>query len=204
MDGAFTVLLLGGSSGTGKTRVSMELAHHLSAPCSQVDDFRLVMQRSTTVKEHPDLHFFLSTDNVWQRAPEELFQRLRRVGEIVSRSIEVVVANHVATSAPLVLEGDGILPGMAAQKSFAGLEAADQVRAVFLFELDEEVIGRNMLERGRGFTHYSAKEQNTQVRMNWLYGQWLRQEAERHGLPVVSSRPWDTLLRRVLEAIECS
>lgn len=38
------------------------------------------------------------------------------------------------------------------------------------------------------------------ARKNVLYGQWLTQEAERRGLPVVPARPWDSLADRVLIA----
>src|SRR5215470_15583032 len=40
-----------------------------------------------------------------------------------------------------------------------------------------------------------------QVRLNRLYGEWTRAEAEQHGLPVLSSRPWETLPDRVIAAI---
>jgi hypothetical protein len=31
--------------------------------------------------------------------------------------------------------------------------------------------------------------------------QWLKQEAERHGLPVVLARPWDTVFERLIAAV---
>jgi Inorganic H+ pyrophosphatase len=38
------------------------------------------------------------------------------------------------------------------------------------------------------------------VRARWLSGQWLAEEAQRYGLPVLQPRPWDTLVERVLAA----
>jgi len=39
------------------------------------------------------------------------------------------------------------------------------------------------------------------ARVSWLYASWLRNEALRAGVSVVSSRPWRTAFERVLEAL---
>ena len=43
---AWTVLLIGGISGAGKTTVARQLGLHLGLPWLQVDDLRLALQRS--------------------------------------------------------------------------------------------------------------------------------------------------------------
>jgi len=197
----WTVLLIGGSSGTGKTTLARAIARAAGAAWIEADDFRLVLQRLTTPARQPELHAFLSGD-VWSRPPEELRDRFIAVGEIVSNALEIVVANHVATDAPLVLEGDGIVPAMASLRTFAGLEVGDLVRAVVLIEPDEAVILRAMLDRGRGIGRLTEPEQRAQARGSWLYGQWLRTQAERHGLPVVEARPWATLADRVRDIVD--
>ncbi len=191
------MLLIGGSSGTGKTTLARAIGREVGAAWAQVDDFRLVLQRITTPSQQPALHAFLSGD-VWRRPPEEVRDRFIAVGEVVSHALEIVVAHHVATDAPLVLEGDGILPAMAALRIFAGLDVGDRVRAVFLVEPDEQVILRAMLDRGRGVDRYTEPEQRAQAHGSWLYGQWLRTQAGLRGLPVVEARPWATLADRVL------
>ena len=47
------VLLIGGNSGSGKTSVARQLGLHFGVPWAQVDDFRLVMQRSTIPTDRP-------------------------------------------------------------------------------------------------------------------------------------------------------
>jgi 2-phosphoglycerate kinase len=196
------VLLIGGSSGVSKTLAAMEVARRYSVACSLVDDFRLVLQRMTTPAQEPVLHFFTGTEDVWKRSPEELCERLIEVGKLMSSCLEIVIAHHVATGLPLVLEGDGIVPSLAAQHSFSGLDVGPgQVHSVFLHEHDEEVIAANMRGRGRGFQHNTKAEQQTQARMSYLYGEWLRQQALTLNQPVVESRPWDTLVERMIEAI---
>ena len=116
---------------------------------------------------------------------------------MVSHALEIVVANHVATDSPLVLEGDGIVPAMAARRCFAGLDAGERVRAVFLHQPDKAAVLRAMASRGRGFDGLGEQERRTQARASWLYGQWLASEAMASGIPVVEASPWPTLLARV-------
>ena len=47
----------------------------------------------------------------------------------------------------------------------------------------------------------AEEEQRTIARMNWLYGQWVLQEAQAYHLPVLDVRPWDTLSERIKDGI---
>lgn len=103
---------------------------------------------------------------------------------------------------PTILEGDGLLPAFAAQQVFANRHVGTSVRAVFLIEEDETCLFRGAVERGRGFESLTPAHQQRQVRVSWLYGQWLQQEAIRYGLPVVTPHPWETLAERVVDVIQ--
>jgi len=198
----WAVLLIGGSSGCGKSVVAARLAHDLRIPHAQCDDFRLALQRATTPEQHPALHFFVSTEDVWRLPPELLAERLADVARVMSHALEIVPAHHVDLRVPLLLEGDGLLPSLATQPSFAGASAAPgQVRAVFVHEPDEAALQHAMFARRRGFERLSPQEQRTQARMSWLYGNWLRDETQRCGVPIVAARPWDTLPARILATV---
>lgn len=194
------VLLIGGSSGTGKTVLAHRLARRFGVALTQVDDVRLAMQRVTTPPQQPDLHFFLSTPGVWQRPADELRDHLIEVGRAVSRTLEVVIAHHLATPYRLILEGDGIVPQLAAQSNIGGYDAA-RVRSLFLSEPTEAGLLANMQERGRGLEAHETAEQVQQARMNWLYGQWLAEQARHLGLPVLSTQPRDTIVQRVVDTL---
>jgi 2-phosphoglycerate kinase len=195
------VLLLGGSSGTGKSTVAPRIGRRLGVSWVQVDDIRLGIQRITSPDEQPALRYFLSGPSVWNQSPEILRDRLIAVGRIVSRSLEDVVAHHVVAADPIILEGDGILPETATE--FARQHPSGLVRAAFLCEDDEEHLRASILGRGRGAGQLDEPASRTVVRMSWLYGQWLQREAERLRLPVVSARPRRTAVQRVLRALEC-
>jgi 2-phosphoglycerate kinase len=194
------VLLLGGSSGTGKTVLAQQLAQRFGVGWIQVDDVRLALQSVTTVDTHAGLHFFRATLDVWQRSASELRDRLIEVGRLVSQGLVPIIEHHLETSYPLILEGDGILPELVGELARRGCDTT-RIRAVFLFEPDETGLLSNMIERGRRFDQHADAEQRAQVRMNWLYGQWLKSEAERLGLPLLSTHPRDTLHARVTQTL---
>lgn len=194
------VLLIGGASGVGKTLVAKPLGLRFGVSWLAVDDLRLAFQHSRVAlpERTQALSFFLETPGIWTRPPESLRDGLIAVGEVMSPAIEIVVANHVDTIAPVVIEGDGILPSLFATPSVRDRAKNGLVRAVFLVEPEEDVLLANMVARGRGTAGQSEAELRTEARAKWLYGQWLAREAHRYGLPVLHSRPWSTLVERII------
>jgi 2-phosphoglycerate kinase len=196
------VLLLGGHSGVGKTLAARRLAQRFGVGLAEVDDFRLVLERMTTPQQQPALHTLL--DRFWRSeiAPDAVCDALIAVAQTVSYALEIVVANHVATDTPTILEGDGIVPAFAAKRIYANREVESSVRAVFLIEDDARQLYRNAIGKGRGFDALPEAVRRRLVRVSWLYGRWLRQEAFRYNLAVVPPRPWETLDERILGAIK--
>lgn len=202
------VLLVGGNSGAGKTVVSRALASRFDRSLLLVDDVRMAIQQMTTPAEQPGIHYFLAHPTIWQKPSEVLCEGFITVGNALSRPLSVIIAHHVfiEDTGPVILEGDGILPALAAQRSFANMHftpalVTNEVRSIFLIESDEEVILSNLRRRGRGFDGFSPKEQEVLARASWLYGQWLCRQADHYHLPVIESRPWETLLERVLRVV---
>ncbi len=198
----WTVLLIGGHSGVGKTTVAQHLARVLGTGLGHVDDFRLVLERLTTPLQQPSLHALLTLEQNMQSSPSQLRDALIAVARTMSYALEIVIANHVATNAPMILEGDGLLPELAAQRVYANLDAAHSVHTIFLIEDDEQVLFHNMIARQRGLERLPVEVQRRRVHASWLYGQWLKTEAHHHRVPVVSPRPWKTLEDRLLQVVQ--
>lgn len=196
----WTVLLIGGSSGTGKTTIAAEVGRRLGTSWLQVDDLRLALQRSRVALPTGTeaLYFFEETPDVWRLPPERLRDGLIAVGDVMTPAIEIVVENHVETIAATVIEGDGILPSLLARPSLRRYLTDGRVRAVFLVEPDEEAILANMLARGRGVIDQTDAALRVQAHAYWLFGRWLAGEAARLDLPVMETRPWATLAQRIL------
>lgn len=207
------VLLIGGSSGTGKTTLARALARHYGVPWLAVDDLRLAIQHVTTPAQHPVLHRFFTDEALYEDA-DAYRDALIAVAEAMAPAVAVVIANHLSQHRefdPCIIEGDGIVPWLAVPERAAhsphlapvtaAMHAA-QVRAFFVHELDEEGIRGAITGRTRGADIGFTEAQRATVRGSWLYGEWLRAEAERFGLPVLSSRPHDTLLARALALLD--
>jgi 2-phosphoglycerate kinase len=203
------VLLIGGSSGTGKTMAARELARRLGVAVLLADDVRMACQQMTTPAQQPELHFFLATADVWQRPAEALRDGLIGIGQALMPALATIIAHHVVVkwAGPLIIEGDAILPalarpGCADLLQFQGLRLQREVQALFVHEVDEEALLASMAARGRGFKEHAQDEQRTVAWMSWLYGEWLRSEATAWRLPVLAARPWDSLPERILASVE--
>jgi 2-phosphoglycerate kinase len=189
------VLLIGGASGVGKTQVSYPLARHFGIGITAIDDFQVVLERMTTPAQYPVVHQF-------RTAPESFFA-LDDEGKlgvaiayctVMAEALEAVIANHLDGEPPIVLEGDFLLPSLAARDAYAGIPAAGRVRAFILYE-DEGQIARNYLAR-------EGEPQPDRARWSWNHSEWLRREAERLGVPTLPARPWETVLARALTLLE--
>ena len=111
--------------------------------------------------------------------------------------LAAVIANHLESNAPVILEGDFILPALAAQPRFIDQLNNGRVRAIFLYEEEERQLLENFLQR-----EPASGPQHKRARVSWLYGQWLKTEAQRYGIVALPARPWDNLFERILAAIE--
>jgi 2-phosphoglycerate kinase len=116
--------------------------------------------------------------------------------------VRVVIDSHVVTDVPLVLEGDGILPALVDDPVLqpqvdAGVIRSCCVRADGVNELME-----NMVTRGRGLDVTNHKRHWANAAANDAFGAWLAEESNSRGIPVVASRPFATLVDRVLAAID--
>lgn len=190
---SWTVLLLGGSGGCGKSRLALKLAAQHRAALTQVDDVRLALQRLTSASDDAILHFFLSDARVWERPAAELRDGLIAIARRMEPALEVIVDHQLATAMPLVLEGDGVSPALAGRLR---ARHPGRVDALFVIEDDAAALLGRMRARGRGFTELPDARQNAQVAVNLLYGRWLREEARRLGLPTTT--PSELLLPRRL------
>jgi len=201
---SWRILLIGGVSGVGKSFLAQHISRHSGISVMQVDDIRLALQSVTTLDQQPGLHFFVNSDliakeGIWSLNPEQLCEGLITVGQIVSKALLRVIGHHVATDSPLIIEGDGILPSIVERIDFG---IREKVSTVFLVEPDERMILNNMIERGRGFEEANVSEQQTQAKMNWLFGQHIQREAGRLQLPILPPRPYSTLNERALRLLK--
>ncbi len=173
----------------GKTGVGRALARRYDVPVVEVDDIVEALLAVTLPEHLPEVHFWRTHPEAARRTPESVVERQIAIAEALAPAIEAVVANHVGTDTPVILEGDYVLPGPATPKG--------PVRAVFLHEDDEGQVTANYLRR-----EPEAGPQRHRARVSVLYGRWLAAQARAADVPVIAPRPWEDLAGRVAETVE--
>ncbi len=190
-------MLIGGPSGTGKTRLSYPLARRFGAPIVEVDDIVEALMAMTTPEQQPALHHWATHPEAARLPPEGILQLHLAVTEALEPALAGVIANHLETNTPVVIEGDYLVPSFAARTSFRGIPANGRVASVFLHEPDEAQLVANYAGR-----EPADGEQRLRARVSALFGEWIAAEAALHGAPVIGPRPWSSLERRVLAVLD--
>lgn len=196
-DRGWQVLLLGGASGTGKTQLSYPLARRFRVPIVEVDDLVLAVQRMTTPDQQPVLHYWDAHPDADTLPVSRIVKLQIAVAEALQPALDAVIGNHLESDTPVVIEGDYLLPALAAQTAFADQQADGRVRAVFLHEPDVGQLMANYLRR-----EMDAGEQRTRAQVSARYSDWLAAQARKRGIAVVAARPWATTLSRLCDVLD--
>ncbi len=190
------ILLIGGASGVGKSSVSYRLAQHFGVALLEIDDFHLILEHMTTPQQYPALHFWGTHPDPASLPPEQLANKAVEISLELQPALEIVIANHLESNRPAVLDGDFMLPALAVQQAYGAYENNGRVKAIFIDEQDEDQIVRNY-----GLREPEAGAQTKRARVSKLHNDWLKREASQLNVPVIAARPWDTLFERILAAL---
>jgi len=186
----WTVLLVGGSSGIGKTRLTKELAKVYKAKRIEADDICCAVKAMTTADSYPAIHYWIS-DIDWRKiGVHGNVDWLNKVSEELSHGLKPIVDSHIEEESPVIIEGDFIAAEFAA--SFDN----PKVKAIYVYESDETQIVNNYLRREGG------EPQQFRASISVEYGKKLKSDCYKYGIDIVESRPWNTLVDRVIECIE--
>jgi 2-phosphoglycerate kinase len=192
------VLLIGGGTGSGKTCLALALSKYFDVPTLEGDVLRWVSEWAVAPGSDPDLHPFHDAE-LWNRPEPEILNASLRQSARLCQINEVVLARHHFTKKPLILEGVWILPEFASQPSFDGIEMSGEVRSLFLYEHDVSSLAERLLSRDGELGLPS--NQPTRLMMFYEYGLLIKRRAEALGLPVLTSRPFETLVKRAIEVL---
>lgn len=184
------ILLIGGSSGTGKSLLARQLAKHFELPLMEVDDIRIVLQNIVDPKIHPDLFtFFHDPDFLEHYNAEILAEKLLHVGREVWAALDALITKHLVCNEPVIFEGDGIIPELLAARNQSG------IRAVFLWD-EMDNLRTRVEDRNRPCTKKETSLKYAEFSYN--YSAKLKEQAAQNGFIVVPSSPIKTLFGRVL------
>jgi 2-phosphoglycerate kinase len=159
------VILLGGTAGTGKSKLAHELCTHLAIDHRLGTGFiREIVKSQSSAAACPELHSFTFRS---ERPVDNLVAQARRLHAAVTACIER--ARHEGTS--IVIEGNHLIPELSCDAQ------------IDLFVVLSAPAPEEHLRRLRGPSHLkrhlSADDFNNVRRID----EWLRSEALRHGIP---------------------
>jgi 2-phosphoglycerate kinase len=185
----WTVTLVCGASGVGKSSLARPLAARYGVPLGEADDVVTAMKALTTPAQFPALHYWDTHLEAGDWSAAKIADLHREVVEALRPGFEAVIADHLECAAPVVLEGDYLDPSLAAGHGGA-------VRAVVLAELNEDRIVENYARREPQWP-----EQRHRARVSVLLSAMLAESAHAVAMPVVAARPWHDGLDRVDRAL---
>lgn len=177
-----------GASGVGKSSVARPLAVRRGVPLIEADDIVTALLALTTPATHPALHRWRSDPDAATWDPDRIVAHTLAVSAELAAGFRAVIADHLQYRAPAVLEGDYLTPDLV-----AGLEGA---RAVVISEPDEDRIVDNLLAR-----EPTAGAQRRRARVSAFHDAALTAAGRQAGIPIIRSRPFDTVLARVDRAL---
>ncbi|MBP1754684.1 MAG: hypothetical protein H6Q59_1082 [Firmicutes bacterium] len=188
-DRNWTVLFVGGASGTGKSSIAYEIARFYGVNVIESDDIYLTVETVTTKEDYPAIHYWNTGVNWKDIGVDSNVNWLIDVSKEMIPVLKELVNRHVEDRLPIIIEGDFISPEFT--KSFENPE----VKAIFVNETDINQILQNYLSReGGDLQHYRAE-------ISIAYGKWIEDTCNQNGISVIESRPWDNVLTRALESL---
>lgn len=189
-DRNWTVLLIGGASGTGKSTLAYEIARYYSVNVLEVDDICLSVETVTTKDQFPAIHYWDTGLNWMEIGADNNVKWLIDVSKELIPVLTELINRHIEDRVPIIIEGDFINPEFA--KAFENPE----VKSVFLTETEKDQIIQNYLSREGGDI------QDYRAEISAAYSKWITDTCNRNGVSMIEARPWDTLLTRALNSIK--
>lgn len=198
------IVLIGGTTGVGKSTIATEIAHRLGITrISSTDSIREVMRGIFTPDLMPAIHD--SAFNAWRglRVPvpqgaNPVIVGFREQTAVVTTGVKALIDRAVVEGESLVIEGIHLVPGYLDPSSFANARVAQLVIGVADEEshLSHFYIREVQTEGTRPLDRYRQNFANIRV-----LGTYIEDLAREHGIPVVMSHQLDRTVAQVLEHI---
>lgn len=189
-DRNWTVLFIGGASGTGKSTLAYDIARHYGVNVMEVDDVHLAIEKMTDKDAFPAIHYWNTGINWMDIGVEGNVKWLVDVSREIMPVLKALADRHVEDQVPIIIEGDFIHPGLMA--SFD----TPEVKALFVQEAGQSRIVQNYASREGG------EPQLYRAEISVAYGQWIAEACRPKGIPLLDIRPWDTALQRAIQVLK--
>lgn len=198
------LLLLGGSTGSGKSSIATEIAHRLHINrILATDSVRHVMRAMISEKLLPSIH--RSSFEAWRdpgvQVPPDTDPTLAAFREQVQHvavAVEAVLERARQENLSIILEGVHLVPGL--YPRFAADPRLHFLHLV-VYVQDEAEHRERFLARGRGARERPSRRYLDNFAAIRTIQDFLVERARRDGAPLVENRDFDAALDRVLEVV---
>jgi 2-phosphoglycerate kinase len=198
------VVLIGGTTGVGKSTIATEVAHRLGITrISSTDSIREVMRGIFTKDLMPAI--YESAFNAWRglRVPvpqgaNPVIVGFREQTAVVSTGVKALIDRAVLEGVSMVIEGIHLVPGYLDPRQFKNARVVQLVIAVEDEEahLSHFYIREAQTEGSRPQRRYRHNFENIR-----LLGRYIEDLAREHDIPVIYSHQLDSTVSDVLEHI---
>ncbi len=172
----------------GKSSAAYELARFYKVNVMEADDICQAIKAMTTKELLPAIHYWSSGIDWMDIGVSGNVKWLIDVSKEMIPGIKAIVNNHIEADVPVIIEGDFVHPELTV--SFEN----PKVKSIYINEPDKDQILQNYLAREGGeLQHFRAD-------ISIEYGAWLVDTCEKLGIKVVESRPWNTVVNRIIES----
>jgi 2-phosphoglycerate kinase len=181
------LILLGGASGVGKSRLAQALARRTASTVAQIDDLQTAIETLVSPERLPE-YFVPSTTYLRTDSADEIAGAIEEIAAFLAPAVRAVISNRLESGTSTVIEGDFLSPQLAAQVKPLG------IRSLFLLASAEQ-IRSNYLRR-------DGDPQPGRAGVSAMHSEGLARRCAELGLPAISARPFPTLLSRACRALE--
>ncbi len=187
------VILLGGTSGVGKTSLAVEVSHRLGiSRVLSTDSIRQIMRITLSPELVPALH--ASSYDAYKCLPpgqpsqDPVIEGFHAQAATVAVGIRASIDRAVAENSSLVIDGVSVVPGLVSPEAWS-----DSAYVIFLVvgSLDEDALRNRFAARAIGAKERAAHRYLENFDAICKIQDHFLELAERHGVPIVDNSSFD-------------